>query len=201
MLTEGYSELRPVYPLIAQQILDDYHIQNGICLDIGTGPGYMGIELAKISNLEVYFVDIKSDVLNKAKENVESWALDNIVHFTEADASALPFEDNFADLVVSRGSLWFWADQVKGLQEIYRVLKPGGIAFVGGGLGRYTPPSMRMRIKGRIFKTREATQKKGNTNFLKGASLQELLDRTGLQGCRIISDVKGEDATWIEMQK
>ncbi|MBN2419734.1 MAG: class I SAM-dependent methyltransferase [Deltaproteobacteria bacterium] len=199
MLSEGYSDLSPVYPLIAQQILDDYQIQSGICLDIGTGPGYMGIELAKISNLEIYFVDIKGETLIKTKENVTGCNLDNRLHYTEADVSALPFENNFADLIVSRGSLWFWADQIKGLQEIYRVLRPGGVAFTGGGIGRYTPLSMRMRLK---EKGRRAAQKKNEkANFLSGAGLQELLDKTGLYGCRTISDVEGEDATWIEMRK
>lgn len=198
MLSEGYSQMLPVYPLIAQQILDDYQIAQGICLDIGTGPGHIGIELAKITHLEIYFVDLKQDALDKARENVSHWGLDNVVHFTQADVSQMPFEDDFADLIVSRGSLWFWADQAGGLREIYRVLKPGGIAFAGGGLGRYTPPSMRKRLRG---KGRRAMQKKGETGFLDGQGIRDLVKQTGLPKCRIISDVEGENGTWIEIQK
>jgi hypothetical protein len=101
-------------------------------------------------------------------------------------------------LVVSRGSLWFWDDQVKGPQEIYRVLKPGGVAFVGGGLGRYTPPGMRDRLKG---KRRAMIKKHGDARFLKGDQLRQLLDETGLGGCRLVSDAEGEPATWVEMLK
>jgi ubiquinone/menaquinone biosynthesis C-methylase UbiE len=198
MLSDNYSQLLPVYPLIAQQILDDYKITSGICLDIGTGPGYLGIELAKITNLEMYFVDMDQKALNRAEKNVDSCGMDNIVHFVEADVHILPFENNFADIIVSRGSLWFWKDKVKGLQEIYRVLKSGGIAFTGGGLGRYTPPTMRKRLKG---KRRKALQEQGETGFLDGAGLKELLIKTGLNGCRLVSDVDEEAGTWIEMRK
>jgi len=196
MKSGGYSDLYPVYPLIAQQILDDYGIREGVCLDIGSGPGYLGIELAKITRLEMRFVDTEPEVLEKAKENAAG--LDNILEFTQADVCNLPFEDRFADLIISRGSLWFWEDQVKGLQEIYRVLKDGAVAFVGGGLGRYTPPTMRERLKG---KRRKAAQKHGNARFLKGSELQELVDKAGLKGCRILSDVEGEEGSWIEMRK
>lgn len=198
MLSEGYSQLLPVYPLIAQQILDDYHITSGICIDIGTGPGYLGIELAKITSLEMYFLDINVETLNKAKNNVSGCGLENIVHFVKADVSHIPFKDDFADLIISRGSLWFWEDQVKGLQETYRILKPGGVAFIGGGLGRYTPLSMRQRLKG---KQRRKLQAQGHTGFLDNAGFQDLLDKAHLKGCRLVSDVSGEDATWIEIRK
>jgi hypothetical protein len=44
-------------------------------------------------------------------------------------------------------------------------LKPSGVAFTGGGLGRYTPPGMRKWLKG---KRRRAMQKRGETGFLDG---------------------------------
>ena len=50
------------------------------------------------------------------------------------DAESMPFEDNFADLIVSRGSMFFWNDQTKVFKEIYRVLKPNGMAYIGCGL-------------------------------------------------------------------
>ncbi|WP_321491668.1 class I SAM-dependent methyltransferase [uncultured Desulfobacter sp.] len=198
MILQGYSQLAPVYPLIAQQIVDDYGITQGICCDIGTGPGFVGIELAKITNLEMYFIDDKQEALDKAEKNVSDSGLDNKVHFTKANVCMLPFEDGFADFVISRGSLWFWDDQVKGLQQIYRILKPGGIAFVGGGLGRYSPASMRNRLKGM---GKKKMQKQGKGNFLNGDGLKVLLEKTMLDGCRTISDVEGEEETWIEMRK
>lgn len=197
-MPNSFRHLMPVYPLIAQQILDDYQISRGICLDVGTGHGFLGIELAKITELEMYFVDLDPEALNQAKQNSIDNELANLLHFVGADVTALPFEDNFADLVVSRGSLWFWKDQVKGLQEIHRVLKKGGIAFVGGGLGRYTPPSMRKRLQG---KKRQELEEKGEKGFKKGMQLKEILLKTGIDNYRLISDVEGEPEHWIEMKK
>ena len=198
MMSSSFMHLMPVYPLIAQQILDDYQITAGICLDIGTGPGFLGIELAKITELEMYFVDLDPEALELAQKNAAENELNNPVHFVGADVTALPFEDHFADLIISRGSLWFWKDQVKGLQEINRVLKVGGVAFVGGGLGRYTPPTMRKRLQG---KKRKMMEEKGEKGFLKGAELEEVLLKTGINNYRLKADVDGEPSTWVEIKK
>jgi tRNA1(Val) A37 N6-methylase TrmN6 len=46
-----YDAMLPVFPLIAQQCIDDYQLDQGICLDIGAGNGYLGTEIAKITNV------------------------------------------------------------------------------------------------------------------------------------------------------
>ena len=50
----------------------------------------------------------------------------------------MPFEDDFADVIVSRGTLTFIPDIGKCLREVDRVLKPTGVAFLGGRY-IYTP--------------------------------------------------------------
>ena len=187
-----------VYPLIAQQILDDYRISDGKCADIGTGPGHLGIELAAITDLEMYFVDLNPDALQAAKKSAQERELLNTLHFVGADASALPFEDDFFDLVISRGSLWFWKDQAGGMREIHRVLKPGGIAMAGGGLGRYTPESMRKRLRGR---GRKKLEEQGERGFLRGEALERLMQETGIPDYRLFSDTEGEPAHWVEIKK
>ena len=51
------------------------------------------------------------------------------------DVHNMPYAGGFADLAVSRGSLPFWRDKKKAFGEIYRVLKPGGSAYIGCGFG------------------------------------------------------------------
>lgn len=60
-MANPFMYLLPVHPMIAKQILDEYKIADGKCLDIGNG--YLGLELSKITNLGMFFVDINPDAL------------------------------------------------------------------------------------------------------------------------------------------
>ncbi len=123
----------PVFPLLADDILQKSGIKEGICLDIGTGNGYMGLALAEKSTLNVRLIDVDSEILKFAGENIKARQLSDRVATLQANVEALPLPDNYAKLIVSRGSVFFWEDQVKGFNEIYRVLAPGGMTFIGGG--------------------------------------------------------------------
>ncbi len=196
-MPKPYAELMPIYPLLAQQFLDDYGINQGRCLDIGTGHGYLGIEIAKITELEMYFLDIDPKCLKIAEANAREAELQNRAYFLPVNVEEMPFADNMADLIVSRGSLWFWEDQVKGLQEIYRVLKPGGVAVVGGGLGRYIPESMRKRLLASRKKwLAERGEKRPGEQELKA-----LVEQAGIPDYRLVADVPGETGRWIEIHK
>ena len=151
MIAFSYATMQPIYPLLVQQFLDDYNLSDGIAVDIGTGPGHIGLELAKTTDMEIYFTDISDDALKTASQNFKDLNADNTAHFIRADAEALPLKDAFADFVVSRGSIGFWKHPEKGLSEIHRILKPGGTAYVGVGCGRYMPPTMRERIYGAMW--------------------------------------------------
>ncbi len=195
----AYLSLLPIYPLLAQQCVDDYRLERGICIDIGTGNGYMGTEIAKITHMSIYYVDIEPRGLDFARHTVEEAHLDNEVFFIQADiCRQLPFKDNFADFIVSRGSLWFWEDKVKGLAEAYRVLKIGGAALIGGGLGRYIPASMRARLmEGRRDKLKKKGIKKPS-----GKELQDLALQTGIRSFRVLRDSPEQDeGSWIEIHK
>lgn len=153
MIAFSYATMQPIYSLLVQQFLDDYELSDGIAVDIGTGPGHIGLELAKTTNMEIYFTDISDDALKMAAQNFQNLNADNIAHFVRADAEALPLTDDFADFVVSRGSIGFWKHPDKGLSEIHRILKPGGTAYVGVGCGRYIPPTMRERIYSAMWRS------------------------------------------------
>ena len=64
-LAETPFDLVLMYPLLAKQIVDDFGITKGVCLDVGTGSAAVIIELAKITDLDMAF-NLKKAVLRVA---------------------------------------------------------------------------------------------------------------------------------------
>lgn len=140
------GEFAPVYPALARQILEDYGIRQGVCVDIGGGTGHLAMALVRQSELKAYNLDIDPKAIRLSGILVDEAGLTGRVIPIEGDAQDMPFRDNFADLVVSRGSIPFWPDRVQGIRECYRILKPGGVAFIGGGFSRILDPKVRTPI-------------------------------------------------------
>ncbi|NLV29807.1 MAG: methyltransferase domain-containing protein [Acidobacteria bacterium] len=126
-----------IYQLLARQIVDDYGITRGTALDVGCGGAQTLIHLAQLTDLQCTGLDIDPARLAVASENAIAAGVGDRFRFVAADAHALPLPDAYADLVISRGSIPFWRDRARVLREIDRVLKPGGVAFVGIGGSRY----------------------------------------------------------------
>jgi ubiquinone/menaquinone biosynthesis C-methylase UbiE len=128
-----------IYEFLAQQIVEDYGIVEGRCLDVGAGKGQIGLEVALRSSLFMFMLDIKEESLAEAETISKELGLQSRTATIKAPVEQIPFLDNYFDIVISRGSINFWDDRAQGLKEIYRVLKPGGVGFLGGGSSRLLP--------------------------------------------------------------
>ena len=124
-----------VYPVIAGQILDKAQINEGLCLDIGSGSGYLGFAIAKVSDLNIYSMDNELEAIEVLQQNIVERQLESRVKPLHGDVHNIPLETGAVQLAVSRGSMFFWEEQAQALNEIYRVLAPGGFACIGGGFG------------------------------------------------------------------
>ncbi len=125
----------PIYPVIADQIKNKTGVTKGKCLDLGSGSGYLGIALAKITELNVYLFDKSPDMLKIAARNIAASSLETKVQTLLGDVHDIPLDDQSIDLIVSRGSIFFWENRPRAFREIYRVLAPGGFTHIGGGFG------------------------------------------------------------------
>ena len=137
---EGYDKIArevfaPVYPLIAEQIVSRTGVRQGCCLDLGCGGGYLGVALACGSALRVCFFDAVPEMLRITRRNIAASGLERRADTLQGNVSAIPLLDESVNLAVSRGSVFFWNDLSRALGEIYRVLAPGGWAYIGGGFG------------------------------------------------------------------
>jgi ubiquinone/menaquinone biosynthesis C-methylase UbiE len=127
----------PAYPAVARQIINTLGIKQGMALEVGIGPGLLAYELVKQSELKVFALDNKFKALVLAKEILNEKGADfQRLYLCCGDVLNLPFPNHTFNLVCSRGSFFFWQDKIKGLKEIYRVLRPGGRAMIGGGFGK-----------------------------------------------------------------
>ncbi|GBC60227.1 hypothetical protein DENIS_1178 [Desulfonema ishimotonii] len=103
----------------------------GRLLDIGTGPGWLLVKLhEKSSDLRLTGLDISAPMITTARKNIRRLGLSEHIYFREGTAAHLPFAGNSFDIVVSTGSLHHWKEPVRGLNEVYRVLCPGGYALI-----------------------------------------------------------------------
>jgi ubiquinone/menaquinone biosynthesis C-methylase UbiE len=95
-------------------------------LDVGCGPGALIQALAAhVTNGIVAGVDLSPLMLQQATRRNAEMIGAGRVQLQQGSALALPFTDASFDTVLSANSVPFWPDQLAGVQEIRRVLKPG----------------------------------------------------------------------------
>ncbi|MBN1504388.1 MAG: class I SAM-dependent methyltransferase [Candidatus Eisenbacteria bacterium] len=191
-----------VYPLLAEQILTDYQIRDGLCLDVGCGPGYLSMEMAARSELKVIGVDIDPEAVRIARRNVAERKLADRVSVEQGDVHSMRFEDNCADVIVSRGSFLFWKNPTHAFREIYRVLKPGGVAFIGGGMGRGITPEEKTVLKAKVDAAGFLMSCRGTFTQV---MMQETLEAAGIRHYKIMPDGPGDSGCkcgmWVEIRK
>jgi ubiquinone/menaquinone biosynthesis C-methylase UbiE len=102
-------------------------INQGLSLEIGPGPGYLGLEwLKKTEGTTLRALEISAEMIKMAEKNAIEYGLQNRVKYVEGDAQKMPFEDNTFDGVFTNGSLHEWSQPSRIFNEVYRCLKPGG---------------------------------------------------------------------------
>lgn len=97
-------------------------------LDIGSGPGFLAAQIADQTGPdgEVIGIDNSEQMVDRARQRIEhDW-----LSYRCADATALPFEDNSFDVVVSTQVAEYVPDIATFCSEVFRVLKPGGRGLI-----------------------------------------------------------------------
>lgn len=100
-------------------------------LDIATGTGDLAIQFAQATQAQrIVGLDLSVGMLEVAKQKVanSSWA--KRIEFVKGDSEALPFEENTFDAITVSFGIRNFEHLKKGLSEILRVLKPGGIFVI-----------------------------------------------------------------------
>jgi ubiquinone/menaquinone biosynthesis C-methylase UbiE len=97
-------------------------------LEVAPGPGYLAIALAKLGSYHIVGMDISQAFVDIARQKAREAGVQ--VEFRQGDASDMPFPADSFNLIVCRAAFKNFAAPVAALNEMYRVLKPGGKAVI-----------------------------------------------------------------------
>jgi SAM-dependent methyltransferase len=104
---------------------------NAEVLEVGSGPGRLAVRLAELApHVRVTGVDITPEMVERANALAAQTGVADRATFRVGDVASLPLADASFDVVVSTLSLHHWQNPAGGLAEIYRVLRPGGVARI-----------------------------------------------------------------------
>lgn len=99
-------------------------------LDIATGTGDLAINLVETGAKKIVGLDISPGMLEVGKKKITHKKLDNTIEMIVGDSENLPFEANSFDAITVAFGVRNFETLEKGLDEIYRVLAPGGTFVV-----------------------------------------------------------------------
>src|ERR1700756_691910 len=100
----------------------------GDMLEVAPGPGYLAIEMAKAGAYRVTGLDVSRTMVELARRNAAEAEVQ--VDFRQGNASAMPFADDSFVLLACSAAFKNFSEPHKALEEMYRVLRPGGTALV-----------------------------------------------------------------------
>lgn len=167
-------------------------ISLGIVLEVGPGPGYLGLEWLKNTDGTILKgLDISEDMIAIAERNAAEYDLEDRVTYVQGDACVMPFEDDYFDGVFTNGSLHEWAHPEAIINEIARVLKTGG---------NYCISDLRRDMSSFIkwfmwFVTRPKEIRPGLLTSIQASyivpEIESMLSKTQLKGWRVKGNIMG----------
>lgn len=102
--------------------------QGGDVLEVAPGPGFVAIELAQDGAYRVTGLDVSRTMVELAHRNAVEAGVE--VDFRQGNVSAMPFADESFDLLACSAAFKNFSEPHKALEEMHRVLRPGGTAVV-----------------------------------------------------------------------
>ena len=184
-----------MYPYLASQVTQEYARTYGRVLELGPFSGGISWELAgSYPALAFTLADDNQKYIAHLKEETARRNLASRMAIVEAPMERLPFNDGSFDLVILRGAFFFIMDRPRILAEIYRVLSPGGMAFVGGGYGRDIPQRVIDKIadESRLLNDRLGRRR---------VTLEQLHSLIHQQGLAPATRLSEEGGVWLILRK
>jgi probable selenium-dependent hydroxylase accessory protein YqeC len=183
----------PIYPPLSRFVSDLFGSTEGDVLELGPFSGGIARGLLSLSSeFRVVVADTSPELFDDLQEEISATPFAQRMMITSSPLSPLIFLDKSFDLVVCRGVFFFPTPAI--LREIYRVLRPGGCALVGGGYGPVTPQTL----------IDEIAEESKQLNLLLGKQrvaqedLTQMIQEASLQAD---AEVSTEGGLWVILRK
>ena len=170
-------------------------------IDIGTGTGELLIRLAEdnwFDDFQLVGTDNCPDMLEVARDVVEQAGLANRITIENNDVHSLPYEDESCEYVTAQSTIYHWDNAVQALQEIFRVLKPGGVAIIHEPR-RDVSPSTLVALKTRLAKKGLAMDSLNEK--LTPGEMWDILEEAGLAPHSIINSPSSSTGFEVRIAK
>lgn len=182
-------------------------------LDIATGTGDLVIMMANSSAEKIIGLDLSAGMLEVGKEKIKQKNLSDKIDMIQADSENIPFEDNYFDAITVSFGIRNFENLEKGLSEIYRVLKPGGIFVIletsvptkfPYKQGYFFYSKVILPIIGKIFskdKSAYSYLSSSAANFPFGEKLNNILRKVSFIECKAIPQTFGVATIYTATKK
>jgi len=184
----------PVYPYLARHIHELYGRQDGNILEIGPFCGLIFTLLRQGIGSSFLIATFPPGMGDFFREEARKQKAEDKIEVIELDPSLSGVDENRIDLAIFRGAFFFPSLFEVNFSAIFRILRRDGIAFIGGGFGKFTPETV---IKKMGKRSRDLNLKIGKIEVNEDQLRQDIR----------MSNVKGkveivsEGGLWLLMRK
>jgi len=185
---------KPVRPYLARQIEELYRRRDGHILEIGPFSGLI-FELVRISIGRSFSIaGFPQAAIPLFRSEAQKQGLEDQIRIIESNRSLNSVDEGSVDLAIFRGAFFFPSLFQVDFGAIYRALSTEGIAFIGGGFGKHTPPEVISRIGNRSEQLNAAM---GRVRVTVESVRDQLRSSTLEEKCEITS----EGGLWVVLRK
>ncbi len=122
----GQGYMAPGGPGNVANLLDGIPTHGKRILDIGCGIGGPAFEMAQTHGAKVVGIDLEAPLIARARSAAKDLGLEEQCSFLTVEAGPLQFPDSSFDIVISSGALTQTKEKRDVLEDVYRILRPGG---------------------------------------------------------------------------
>ena len=184
----------PIYPYLARHIFELYGRRDGDIVEIGPFCGVIFSLFREKIGHSFRMAAFPEGMGHFFRQEAEKLNLVERIEIIETDPSLVGLEEDHFDLAIFRGALFFPTLFQVDFSAIYRILKKGGMALLGGGFGKFTPEAIIEKIKRR---SRDLNLSIGKTEIDEDLLIQDLRTRN-LKGR---FEFLTEGGLWVLMRK